>query len=93
MVKIQPTTTDIDALVNERGKTHGDFAEMAEITQQLKDVLRASPNWASAPAFVCEGSDMIVHKLARALCGDWNFKDHWVDVQGYAKRVEERCTK
>jgi hypothetical protein len=39
---------------------------------------------------------MIAVKLARILCGDPDFHDHWQDVIGYAKlteKVEENDTQ
>jgi hypothetical protein len=32
---------------------------------------------------------MIAVKLARILCGDPDFQDHWLDVIGYAKLAEK----
>ena len=56
-------------LLSERGKTHGDFNVHARITQQIKLVLRDTPNWPgmSRAAGVL---DMLAHKIGRVLAGN-----------------------
>jgi hypothetical protein len=34
-----------------------------------------------------EALDMILHKISRICTGDPTFKDHWVDIVGYATLV------
>jgi len=33
---------------------------------------------------------MIIHKLIQAFMGDPMEKDHWIDIQGYAKLISDR---
>jgi hypothetical protein len=73
----------------ERKKTHGNFDRVAECTQRMKEFLRNYPSWSRMTAAQKEGAEMVAHKLCRALCGDPNHKDHWLDIAGYAMRVAE----
>lgn len=85
-------TNDIDALLDERGKTHGDFEAHARITQNIKAMMYGDD--AVDPADLNdmqrEALDMIAHKLGRILAGNPNFKDHWDDIAGYARLVSQR---
>lgn len=81
---------EINDTLKQRGGTHGEFEVNSQITEDIMDVLRASPNWKQLPAFARSGIYIIVHKLARAVSGDYSFLDHWHDIQGYAKLVHDR---
>jgi len=39
--------TDINETLNERGSRYGDFAEHARITQEIKEAMSRSKNWAT----------------------------------------------
>ncbi len=78
----------IDDTLNNRGNTHGDFTQNAYISQRLKRI--AYEYGGRLNEMQAEALDMIFHKIARTLAGDPNFKDHWHDIQGYAKLVEDR---
>lgn len=80
-------------VLNERGTTHGDFVENGVIMQQLKDAVRFHTGWARLEPYQREALEMIQHKIGRILCGDHMYFDHWRDIAGYAKLVEERCPK
>lgn len=47
--------------------------------------------WVDLPATHKEGLEMIAHKIARLLNGDPLYVDNLVDIQGYAKLIEEAC--
>ena len=81
------------AFLPERKKTHGDFDQVATCVQTMKEIWRAYPSWQRMTPAQKEGVEMIVHKLCRALCGDPNFKDHWLDIAGYATRVAEEINR
>lgn len=83
--------TDTDSILAARQTTHGDFRDHAQITQYLKQVMHASRNWIHLPATHKETFEMIAHKIGRALAGDFNFADHYTDIQGYARLVERIC--
>nr|DAO88414.1 MAG TPA: Nucleotide modification associated domain 1 [Caudoviricetes sp.] len=73
----------IEEVLNERQDTHGDYKLVSKISQILKDVCEAHLQSDLTPT-KAEALDMILHKIARIVCGNGNFKDHWVDIAGYA---------
>lgn len=81
-----------EQLVEERGKVHGDFSDVSQVGQALKSVARMAPNWQGGKlqSLHKEALDMILHKVARILCGDPDETDHWKDIGGYAKITETR---
>jgi hypothetical protein len=81
---------NIQQVLSERQTTHGDFADHAQTTQLLKTVMHSQPGWSKLSAMQRESLDMIVHKIGRVLSGNPNHADHWVDIQGYARLIEER---
>lgn len=81
---------DVVALTTERGRVHGDFTDVSDISQKLKAVVREGKSFERLTDTQIEGLDMILHKIARAVSGDPNHKDHWDDVAGYAHIVSQR---
>lgn len=82
-----------DMLLQERAKTHGDFRQVAEVAQVLKDAVRHVRMMRTATAddttqlhpTLQEAIDMIASKLGRIAAGDeWEI-DHWNDIAGYAQ--------
>ncbi len=80
-----------DDILQEREKTHGDFARTAETAQQLKTVLHSAAAVRAIPDVQAEALHMICSKLARIVCGDPNEPDHWRDIAGYARLGERAC--
>ena len=80
-------------ILEERQGTHGEFADVAEISQELKNVFRNKEGWVNLTRVQREALDNIAQKAARILAGDPNFADHWVDIQGYAKLAEKEIRK
>lgn len=80
---------EIKDLLAERGKTHGDFAVHAGVTQHLKRALHHY-EWAKLSDMQKESLEMIAHKIGRIIAGNPNHKDHWDDIAGYAKLVGDR---
>ena len=74
----------IDDVLKERAQTHGDFSEVAETAQCLKQIMHNCLNWDELACHNKEALEAIVCKMARILCGDADFLDHWKDVAGYA---------
>ncbi len=74
-----------EELLNERDKTHGDFRENARLAQAFKQIARTGLNWDKMNDIHREAFDMVFHKVARALTGDWKENDHYEDLAGYAK--------
>ena len=74
-----------DALLLERGKTHGDFRTTADNIQRIKNVMRDTGGWARLDQVQRECLDCIAIKVGRILSGDAGAADHWDDIAGYAR--------
>lgn len=85
--------TNINSILAERGSRYGDFADHATITQNIKEAMRHSPNWAKLPNDMKEALEMVAHKVGRILNGQFDYKDSWTDGAGYftliANKLEE----
>lgn len=79
----------VDATVEERGNRYGAFKDGADIMQELKSVMRSTPNWNNLTPSQREALEMIQHKVGRILNGDPNYTDSWHDIKGYAHLIEE----
>jgi hypothetical protein len=73
----------------DRQPLYGDFTITAEITQELKDVVRQYDGNLSYTQK--ESIDMIFTKIARIVNGDPNHADSWHDIAGYATLAKQRC--
>lgn len=82
--------SDVTTTLAERGKRYGAFTGHAEVTQALKETMRAHPNHHDLDPDMREALDMIQHKIGRILNGDPEYADSWHDIAGYAKLVEDR---
>jgi hypothetical protein len=80
----------LDATLDARRSTHGDYSEHARITQRLKTIMRNTPNYGAMDDHECETLDMIAHKIGRILAGDPHYHDHWLDIAGYASLTANR---
>lgn len=84
-------TNTTEALVTERGKTHGRFEDHAAATQDLKATFdmhekkRLSRGQPELTSMQRESIEMILHKIGRIIAGDASYADHWDDIAGYAK--------
>jgi tRNA nucleotidyltransferase/poly(A) polymerase len=85
--------SDIDETLKQRGNVHGDFTDNARVTEELMKALKSGPMWQGMDPVKKVGLFHIIHKAARIVSGDPNFADHWHDIGGYAKCVEERLDK
>jgi hypothetical protein len=72
-------------LISDREKTHGKFRHNSSMSQSLKDVVRSGKNWNNLTDGQKESLEMICGKIARILAGDATFRDHWDDIEGYAR--------
>lgn len=79
--------TNVNDVVAQRGSRYGSFTANAETAQAIKAAYAASPNWQQIPAYHKECLEMIAHKIARVLNGDFNYDDNYVDIAGYAQNV------
>ena len=71
-------------ILDERKRTHGSFADVAKIHEELMLTMHNSPNWVAMTDEHKLALTMISSKLARVLAGDFTFEDHYVDICGYA---------
>lgn len=78
----------IEATLAERQSTYGDFTHVANTTGQLMSIIRNSKNGQTMPYAHDEALHMICSKIARIVNGDFNHKDSWHDIGGYAKLIE-----
>jgi hypothetical protein len=85
-------TTDINALLAERGRTHGNYVTHALITQDLKRVVthHVADLDRRLEHDMQETLDMIAHKIGRIIAGNPAEPDHWRDIAGYAQLVANR---
>jgi hypothetical protein len=89
---------NVEAILAERRKVHGDFDVHAHLTQKLKiamqsDVLVNSNYPRQLTCSQCEALEMIQHKIGRILAGNPNHIDHWDDIAGYATLVANALRK
>lgn len=84
--------TDISATLDERGSRYGTFIGHAEVTMDLKRMIRfhLEQREKALDDDQQEALDMICHKIGRIVNGDPNYADSWVDIAGYAKLVADR---
>ncbi len=76
---------DLDDLIAERARTHGNFVVGAQSAATLQAFVINRASHLGAPekfALV-----MIATKIARILHGDAGCVDHWDDIAGYATLV------
>jgi hypothetical protein len=88
------TDDAIETILSERRKTHGDFYDHANITQNIKQIMwgaRDSIPWANLSNEHREALEMIAHKMGRILAGNPDINDHWDDIAGYAKLGSNAC--
>jgi len=76
---------DMNPLLNKREKTHGNYRDVASMSQSLKELIRSGKNWDKMNDGQKEALEMDACKTARILCGDFNFRDHWDDKSGYSE--------
>jgi hypothetical protein len=81
---------DIRGILNKREKRYGDYSDVSDTSQRIKNVLRQNPNWDELYQFQRESLDMIANKIARIVNGDKDYVDSWVDISGYAQLVVDR---
>lgn len=83
----------ITTTLTERGYRYGKFIDHAQITQELKTIIRiyvARKPVGFLTSDQREALDMICHKIGRILNGDPNYADSWHDIAGYAQLVADR---
>lgn len=82
--------SNIDETLKERGSRYGEFADHAEIVQNIKDAMAVGKNWPTIDDDMKEALEMVAHKIGRILNGDPYYIDSWTDIIGYTRLVEKR---
>ena len=82
----------VDQILDGRHKTHGTFADLADITAGIRAIilLALQERRKNLPCDQEEALVMIVTKIARVVNGDHNHVDTWKDIAGYATLVADR---
>ena len=88
--KLQEENNAIRSILNQREKNYGDYSDVADTSQRLKNVLRQNPRWDELYQFQRESLDMIANKIARIVNGNTDYADSWIDIVGYAQLVVDR---
>ena len=79
----------IEQILETRDANYGNWDMQAEMSQQMKNVLRIAGTWKDLSDAQRESIDMILHKISRIVNGNPNYKDSWTDIIGYAKLIEK----
>lgn len=82
-----------DQILSEREQTHGAYREVASYSQALKQLMRSSRNWERLDVAQAQTLEVVADKVARILCGDPSFLDHWQDGAGYFELVVRDLTE
>lgn len=82
--------TDIQKTLSERKEKYGDFRDHAQLSTDLKMIMRCGNSWMETSPYMKEALEMIQHKIARILNGDPTYEDSWVDIIGYAQLALDR---
>ena len=72
-------------VVEERSKVYGDFKDIANISQKIKDMYYIDSN--ELNPVINEGVCMIIHKLARIINGGSRYIDNYRDIIGYSQLI------
>ena len=83
----------LDNVLQERGSRYGTFRANSAISQGLKEIVEAHPNWPNMTVDAREGIHNIFAKISRIVTGDPTYIDNWVDIEGYARLVREELEK
>lgn len=76
--------SDLNEILEQRGKEYGDSVGQFQVAQHLKGVMRAG-SWRNMNDSQREAIEMICMKLSRLVAGNPNKQDTWDDIAGYAK--------
>lgn len=88
---VESVRPSIPTILAKRDSTHGHFELVSKVSQEIKEAFRWGPSELTSEQR--EALDHIATKMARIVCGDPNFHDHWVDIVGYATLAADRCKK
>lgn len=84
---------DVRETLNERESQYGSFADVAAISQRIKQAMASAPNWSKLPPDMRESLEMASSKIARILGGNPCHYDSWHDIRGYVTLITDRLEK
>ena len=80
-----------DATVREvlgrRELTHGFYGRTSSVAAAIRNALGVGLGYHTMSPGKRIAVDEIALKLARIVCGDPNYPDHWIDIAGYAEKA------
>lgn len=82
----------IEETLKTRGNVHGDFVASAQFKDSVNSIVRLTPNYIRMDRACRQALFMIVEKMGRILYGEPHFADHWHDISGYAKLIDDAIT-
>lgn len=85
------TETNVKDVLEQRGKTYGEFKDVARTTELLMSLM--PDNHVNRTHSMNMALYMIASKLARIVSGDPRHIDSWVDIAGYAQLVVNELEK
>lgn len=79
------TGKSVEDILIERGKNYGAFTDQAQLSQNLKALVRSHAKWHDVELtnYMWEAIEMTLHKIARACNGNPYEADHYRDIAGY----------
>ncbi len=80
---------DVNETLTQRGNRYGDFKDVAQVTEDLMNVILDAPQWKNLTPVHRQAYHMIFSKIARSVCGDPMYTDNVHDIAGYATLLEE----
>ena len=84
---------EIEETLKIRGNVHGNFVDSAYFKDGVRTLIRQTPNYYSMGPACRQALFMIVEKMGRILYGEPIFADHWHDISGYAKLIDDAITE
>lgn len=78
----------VDATIAGRKAVHGDYATQSLVSMNLLRAMRQATGYYYLSSAQEEALLLIAVKIGRILTGNPNEKDHWHDIAGYARLVE-----
>lgn len=79
--------SNTDQILRDREQTHGAYREVASYSQTFKQLMRTARNWERLDPVQAQTLELEADKIARILCGDPSYLDHWRDGAGYFELV------
>lgn len=89
------TTVDLDTILQDRSRTHGNFFYNAAFTAKARALLRGTPGWSSMPVEHQLALDEIMLKIGRITSTSVTsmVAEHWDDIGGYSVIGGNRARK